>query len=171
MVVGAARSMLKVKGLPGWFWGEAVITAVYLLNRVPCKANGGRTPFELWHGKIPVVHHLKVFGCIVYVKNTVPHLKKLDDRGRKMIFVCYEKGSKAYQAYDPATGRVTVTRDVVFDESDSWDWSGEGEANVEEAGQDYGSFSVEYRGVQVPDVEAVEPEDDGQGPGSDSSAE
>jgi hypothetical protein len=37
MVVGAARCMLKAKSLPGWFWGEAVITAVYILNRVPCK--------------------------------------------------------------------------------------------------------------------------------------
>jgi hypothetical protein len=45
MVVGAARSMLKEKGLSGWFWGEAVLTAVYLLNRVPYKANVDRTPF------------------------------------------------------------------------------------------------------------------------------
>jgi hypothetical protein len=40
-----------------------------------------------------------------------------------------------------------VTRDVVFDEFGSWDWSGEGEGNLEEVGQDYSSFSVEYRGV------------------------
>jgi hypothetical protein len=170
MVVGVARSMLKAKGLPDWFWGEEVITAVYLLNRVPYKANGGRTPFELWHGKTPVVHHLKVFGCIMYVKNMEPHLKKLDDRGQKMIFVGYERGSKAYWAYDPVFGRLMVTRDVVFDKSGSWDWPGEGEGNVEEAGQDCSLFSVEYRGVQVPEIEAVEPED-GQGSSSDSSAE
>jgi hypothetical protein len=36
MVVGAARSMSKEE-LPDWFWGEAVITAVYLLNRVPVR--------------------------------------------------------------------------------------------------------------------------------------
>jgi hypothetical protein len=171
MVVGVTRSMLKAKGLLGWFWGEAVTTAVYLLNRVPCKANGGRTPFELWHRKTPTVQHLKVFGCIVYVKNTVPYLKKLDDRGRKMIFVGYERGSKVYRAYDPVTRRVIVTRDVVFDESGSWDWSGKSEGNVDKTGQDYSSFSVEYRGVQVPEIEAVEPEDDGQGSGPDSVAE
>jgi transposase InsO family protein len=148
MVVGAARSMLKAKGLPGWFWGEVVTTAVYLLNRVPCKANGGRTPFELWHGKTPIVQHLKVFGCIMYVKNTVPYLKKLDDRGRKMIFVGYERGSKVHRAYDPVTRRVIVTHDVVFDESGSWDWSGKSEGNVDETGQDYSSFSVEYRGCR-----------------------
>jgi hypothetical protein len=65
MVVGAARCMLKAKGLPGWFWGEAVATAVYLLNRVPCKAIEGKTPFELWYERKPGMHHLKVFGCIV----------------------------------------------------------------------------------------------------------
>jgi hypothetical protein len=67
------------------------------------------------------VHHVKVFGCIIYVKNTVPHLKKLDDRGRKIIFVGYERGSKAYRAFDPISRHVTVTYDGVFDESGSWD--------------------------------------------------
>jgi hypothetical protein len=45
-----------------------------------------------------------------------PHLKKLEDRGRKMIFISYESGSKAYRAYDPITKWVHVTRGVVFDE-------------------------------------------------------
>jgi hypothetical protein len=122
-VVGAVRSMLKQKGLPDWFWGEAVITVIYLLNRVPCKAVDGKTPFEVWHGKRPAVHHLKTFDCIVYVRNTKPHLKKLDDKGRKMIFFGYEKGTKAYIAYDPVTKKVTITQDVVFDEDAQWDWS------------------------------------------------
>jgi transposase InsO family protein len=29
-VVATARSMLNAKGLPGWFWGEAVNAAVYV---------------------------------------------------------------------------------------------------------------------------------------------
>jgi hypothetical protein len=33
-----------------------------------------------------------------------------------MIFIGYEPGSKAYRAYDSATDRVIVSRDVVFDE-------------------------------------------------------
>jgi hypothetical protein len=60
------------------------------------------------------MHHLRTFGCIVYVQNMMLHLKKLEDRGRKMIFVGYESGSMAYCAYDPITKRVHVTRDVVF---------------------------------------------------------
>jgi len=41
-VVGMTRSMLQAKELPGTFWGEAVSTAVFILNRSPtrCTANG-----------------------------------------------------------------------------------------------------------------------------------
>jgi hypothetical protein len=115
-VVAMALSMLKAKNLPGEFWGEVVITAVYILNRTSCKGINGRTPFERWYGRMPAVHHLRVFGCIVHIKNTKPHLKKLEDRSKRMIFIGFEPGSKAYRAYNPATARVTVTRDVVFDE-------------------------------------------------------
>jgi transposase InsO family protein len=57
-VVGTARSMLKAKDLPGAFWGEAVTTAVYLLNLSSSKSIGGKTPYELWAGSTPSVHHL-----------------------------------------------------------------------------------------------------------------
>ncbi|CAA7401797.1 unnamed protein product [Spirodela intermedia] len=148
-VVATARSMLKAKGLPGWFWGEAVATAVYILNRCPTKSVDGMTPFEVWHGKKPAVHHLKVFGCITYVLNTIPHLKKLEDRGRKMIFISYEYGSKAYQTYDPTTRRVHVTRDVVFDENAQWDWGSGAEQG--DAGSHDDMFTLEYAvGNQVP---------------------
>jgi hypothetical protein len=120
-VVATVRSMLKGKGLPGWFWGEVVNTVVYVLNMCPMKSVDGMTPFEAWRGRKPMVHHLRMFGCIVYVQNMTPHLKKLEDRGRKMIFIGYETGSKVYRAYDPIMKRVHVTRDVVFDEQAQWD--------------------------------------------------
>jgi hypothetical protein len=81
-VVGAARSMLKAKGLPNRFWGEAVLTAVYILNRTPTRSVEGATPFEVWYRRKPSVHHFRTFGCIVYVKNTKPFLSKLEDRWR-----------------------------------------------------------------------------------------
>jgi hypothetical protein len=137
-----------------------VIIVVYLLNRVPCKAVNGMTPIETWHGKRPAVHHLRTFDCIVYVRNTKPHPKKLDDRGRKMIFIGYERGTKAYKAYDPITRKVTITWDVVFDEEAQWDWSNNEEDNTE---HDQGSdiFTVQYKEVQAEDPER------GGGPGPD----
>jgi transposase InsO family protein len=121
MVVATTRSMLKAKGLRGWFWGEEVNATVYVLNMCPMQSIDGMTPFEVWHGRKPAVHHLRTFGCIVYVRNTTPHLKKLEGHGRKMIFIGYESDSKAYRAYDPIMKRVHVTRDVVFDEQARWD--------------------------------------------------
>jgi hypothetical protein len=57
-----------------------------------------------------------------------------------MIFVSYERGNKAFRAYDPLTWRVHITKDVVFDEGAQWDWSSEegGGADID------GSFTMEY---------------------------
>ena len=41
-----SRSMMKAKSMPVRFWGEAVTTAVFILNRAPTKALMGKTPFE-----------------------------------------------------------------------------------------------------------------------------
>jgi hypothetical protein len=134
--------MLKAKGLPGSFWGEAMSIVVYVLNSCLTKSVDSMTPFEAWHGKKLVVQLLRTFGCIVYVRNTTPHLKKLEDRGRKMIFVVYESGSKSYHVYDPITTCVHVTHDVVFDEQAQWDWSIGGDNGEPSDGDDV--FMVEY---------------------------
>jgi hypothetical protein len=68
------------------------------------------------------VHFLRVFGCIAFIKHLRPHPTKLEDHGRKVVFIGYEAGAKAYRFYDPATERVWVARDVVFDENARWDW-------------------------------------------------
>jgi len=72
----------------------------------------------------------------------MPHLKKLEDRGRKMIFISYERGRKAYRAYDPVMKSVHVTRDVMFDEQAHWDW-GTGDDSSKAGGKD-DVFIVEY---------------------------
>ena len=132
--------MLKAKALPRYFWGEAVTTVVHVLNRAPTCALDGKTPFEAWHGKCPPVHYFRTFGCIGHVKNTRPHPKKLDDRSSPMIFVGYENGSKAWRFYDPSTGRVTISRDIVFNEAGQWKWS----AHDGDTGIDSEPFTVEY---------------------------
>jgi transposase InsO family protein len=61
-VVEMARCLLKSKGVPPKFWGEAVSTSVYLLNRSSTKNVKGKTPYEAWHGRKPQVAHLRTFG-------------------------------------------------------------------------------------------------------------
>jgi hypothetical protein len=102
-VIGTTRSILKAKGLSGMFWAEATASAVYMLNRSPTKGVAGKTPYEVWHERKSIVHHLRTFSYIAYVKNTKPNLKKLDDRSHLMIFVGYEQGTKGYRIYDPVS--------------------------------------------------------------------
>jgi hypothetical protein len=80
------------------------------------------------------------FGCIAYVRNTKPHLSKLEDCGHQMIFIVYEQGTKGYRVYDPVSKKVHITRDVVFDEGAQWDWDKEDQdTSVRD-----GMFTVEY---------------------------
>jgi transposase InsO family protein len=67
-VVGMAQALLKQRGMPAVFWGEAVVTAVYILNRSPTKALNSRTPYEAWYGRKPTVSHLRVFSCLAFGK-------------------------------------------------------------------------------------------------------
>ncbi|KAG6526602.1 hypothetical protein ZIOFF_016594 [Zingiber officinale] len=109
--------------MPARFWGEAVRHAVYLLNHLPTKALGDRTPFEAWMGRKPHLAHLRVFGCVAYVKNTTPHLKKLDDRSSPMVYLGVKKGCKSHRLFDPRHGKLQVSRDVVFQENSEWTWT------------------------------------------------
>jgi hypothetical protein len=65
---------------------------------------------------------LHTFGCISHVKNVKPGLGKLEDRSTPMVFLGYGEGSKAYRLYDPAGGKVVVSRDIIFDEAAAWSW-------------------------------------------------
>jgi len=122
-----SRSLLKSMRVPGRFWGEAVRHSVYLLNKLPTKALGTQTPYEVWNGRKPHLGHLKVFGSVGHVKNTMPHLKKLEDRSTPMVYFGVEEESKAHRMFNPQTNKLVVSRDVVFEESKSWNWKSSNE--------------------------------------------
>jgi transposase InsO family protein len=54
LVCTKARTMLLATDLPERLWGEAVVTATYLLNRSPSRVLEKRmTPFEAFYNKKP----------------------------------------------------------------------------------------------------------------------
>ena len=121
-VMGLVRSMLKAKKLPLELWGEAVTTCIYVLNRSATKSLRGKTPYECWYRRKPSVNHLRTFGSIMHVKVTA-NVGKLEDISQEMIFVGYEQGSKAYRCIDPANRKLSINRDVIFEESKSLNFS------------------------------------------------
>ena len=48
--------------LPIYFWGYALETTVYILNRIPTKSVPN-TSYELWTDKKPSLKHLRVWDA------------------------------------------------------------------------------------------------------------
>ncbi|KAM1756495.1 hypothetical protein ACFX11_005857 [Malus domestica] len=115
--------MLHEKNLPYAFWAEAVNTAVYLINKCPTKALKKLTPFEAYSGRKPGIAHLKIFGslCYVHIPSNLRH--KLEENSHKCIFVGYGSSEKGYRLFDPISRKIVLSRDVTFDENNSWDWN------------------------------------------------
>ena len=117
--------MLKEKKLPLELWAEAVNTYVYVLNRSYTKSLENSKPYEKWSGRKPSIDRLRVFGSVVHLKTT-KRVNKLEGRSNVMVFIGYELGTKAYRCLDPLSFKVTISRYVVFEEFQSWDFSQQG---------------------------------------------
>ena len=50
-----ARTMLCENNLSKYFWGEAINTACYVINRVSIRSLLSKTPYELYKGRKPNV--------------------------------------------------------------------------------------------------------------------
>ena len=71
------------------FWVDAIICSMYIKNRCPSNEIRNKTPYELWHGHIPSVKHLRVFGSTCYVLILKEQKNKLGARICKCIFLGY----------------------------------------------------------------------------------
>jgi hypothetical protein len=113
----SGRSMLFDASLPTTYWGEAILTACYLQNRLSTKGTEThKTPYELWNGSKPDLSHLRVFGSIAYVHIPKEKRTKWDTHAEEGVLVGYSETSKGYRILHQATNKVTISRSVVFNE-------------------------------------------------------
>ncbi|GJS43694.1 retrotransposon protein, putative, ty1-copia subclass [Tanacetum coccineum] len=114
-LLNMVRSMMSLTTLPLSFWDYALESAARILNMVPTK-KVDKTPYELWHGKVPNLSYLKVWGCEAHVKRHTPD--KLQQRSVKCIFVGYPKETMGYYFYYPPENKIVVERYADFLEKD-----------------------------------------------------
>ncbi|PKU67431.1 Retrovirus-related Pol polyprotein from transposon TNT 1-94 [Dendrobium catenatum] len=112
-----ARTLLHNANLPNFFWAEAILTANYLINRLPTKAAYLQIPYQLLHGKLPHYDHLRTFGCLCYPWLQPLTTNKLQRRSQDCLFLGYSPSQKGYQCYNLKTHKIHVSRHVVFYEN------------------------------------------------------
>ncbi|KAJ9567237.1 hypothetical protein OSB04_003203 [Centaurea solstitialis] len=84
-LVEMVNCMLNQSGLPTNLWGEALLTACHIHNRITSRVIP-TSPYELWKVRKPEIDYMKVWGCVAYYRTPDPKRSKLGDRAIKSIF-------------------------------------------------------------------------------------
>ena len=111
--------MLSMAKLTPEFWGEAVLTAVHIINRSPSSSLNFKIPEELWTGgKKTSYEHLCVFLCEAYAHVPKQLCHKLDPKSHKYICIGYgANGEMGYHLWYPNSRKVIRSSHVIFNES------------------------------------------------------
>ncbi|XP_052730972.1 retrovirus-related Pol polyprotein from transposon TNT 1-94 isoform X1 [Vigna angularis] len=118
-LLNITRALLFQGNVPKKYWGEAVLTASYLINRLPSHGVSNKSPIEVLNNFFP---HFKksngliprIFGCTAFAHVPVQARDKLDPRAVKCIFLGYSATQKGYKCYDPIIKRWYISADVTF---------------------------------------------------------
>jgi hypothetical protein len=103
--------MMSLSDLPILFWGYALETAAFILNRALSKSVE-TTPYKLWYSKKPTLSFLKVWRCEAYVKKIQPD--KLESKTEKCVFIGYPRDTIGYTFYHSAEGKTFVAKAGTF---------------------------------------------------------
>jgi len=149
--------MLLDAGLDNRFWGEAILTAAYLQNRMTSHSID-KTPFELFLGEKPDLSHIKVFGSKVYSLIPKQRRRKWDDKAKEGVLIGYDGKTKAYRILNPETNQVWISRSVRIIERDE-EQSGRHQTSQKEEA----STSVNYEISELEEKDLASGEDEEPG--------
>src|SRR3954464_11514561 len=114
------NAMLDTAGLSKAWWGEAIMTACHVLNRVPTK-NKTITPFEEWERKRLKLSYLRTWGCLAKVNVPIPKKRKLGPKTVDCVFLGYAFRSIGYrflivksEVSDMHVGTIMESNDANF---------------------------------------------------------
>ncbi|KAL9995437.1 putative RNA-directed DNA polymerase [Helianthus debilis subsp. tardiflorus] len=95
-LLNTARALMFQSSLPLKYWSECILTAVYLINRLPSSVLGGKSPYEIVYGFKPSFDHLRNFGCLCF-STVLSETDKLTYHADKCVFIGYSNFKKGYK--------------------------------------------------------------------------
>jgi hypothetical protein len=113
-----ANSLRHNASLPDAAWGECVMSAVFIHNRLPSTANtNNSSPYFMLNKKHPDLSILRIIGSKCYVHVHKVDRKALDRKAEIGTLVGYSQNSRRYRVLmDPKLGKVIETSHIVFAE-------------------------------------------------------
>ena len=119
-LVEIARTLLHHK-VPQRFWGDAILAACYLINRMSSSVLHDQIPHSILLPNQPLFClPPPIFGCVYFVHIPTPGQDKLSTIATKCVFLGYSRLQKGYRCYSPDTNRYFISTYVTFFEDSSF---------------------------------------------------
>jgi hypothetical protein len=116
-LIDTTLALLADSHLPQKYWDEACLTSCYLINRLPTPLLQNKSPFEKLFYRSPYYKFLKVFGCACFPNLRPYNFHKFSPHSKECVFLGYSSHHKGYKCLHIESGRMYISRDVVFHEN------------------------------------------------------
>lgn len=110
-----ARSLTFQSNTPKHFWGDCILHAAYIINRLPSPNTNLKSPFKILNNYPPDYSTMKTFGCLCYA-STNQRETKFSPRATACILLGHSVSQKGYILFDTKTHKVLVSRNARFHE-------------------------------------------------------
>jgi hypothetical protein len=110
--------MLDTAGLSKVWWGEALLTASHVLNRISNR-NKETTPYENWIERKPSLSYLLTWGCLAKVNVLISKKRKLGPKTVDCVFLGYAHHSIAYRFLIVKSKVPNMHMDTIFESRDA----------------------------------------------------
>ena len=115
-ILEVARALRLQAGLELKYWGDCVMTAVYIINRLPTQVLDYKVPYEILFKESVDYGDFKVFGCLSFTATSKTTTDKFANKAIPCVFLGYPPHKKGYRLLDLMTNEILVSRDVKFHE-------------------------------------------------------
>ncbi|GJY48666.1 ribonuclease H-like domain-containing protein [Tanacetum coccineum] len=99
--------------IPLNMWTECILTATYLINRLPTSVLNEKSPYDLVYNMPPSLKHLRSFGCLAYATVLNSH-DKFSSRSEKCVLGGCLNFKNGYKLWSLDNKQIVYSRNVKF---------------------------------------------------------